>query len=185
MPIREWARKHLKKDSNENEKDEEDERPPSFQIYRSDTKEITPLQIPDNPSIYESGSLSARPASSTSKNKRFTLLGTRPRSASQNSLPDWNPPDESDPNAERDWEERATRLAKLRPASLTASHEDLTSLSKLSLNEEKKKAVQSSDGYLLPQIRGDAPIGTIRGVSSEEALQEAIQLHEEGSKLSY
>jgi len=179
MPLREWAKKHIKKDSEE--KNTDYERPPSFQIYRSDTKEITPLHIPDGPAIYQSGSLSAQSLSSPNKTKRFSLLGVRARSSSQNSLPDWTPPDESDPNAERDWEQRATRLAKLRPTSLTSSQEELASLAKLSINE-KPVAAQSLDGHLLPQVQNSVPTGMIRGISSEDALQEAIQLHEDGSE---
>ena len=180
MPFREWAKKHIKNGTEEKGVDYTP--PPSVQITRSDTTQITPLQIPDAPVKHERGSLSARPASSSKKDKRFTLLGMRHRSSSQNSLPDWNPPSESDPNAERDWEERATKLAKLRPNSLSASHEDLTKLANLSLAEEKQKAAQSADGHLLPEAEGSESIGIIRGMSSEQALQEAIRLHEEGSK---
>jgi len=168
----------LKKDVDDKATDQVN--PPSFQIFRSDTKDLAPLQIPDTPSIYESGSLSAQPASS-GKNKRFTLSGMRHRSTSQNSLPDWNPPDESDPNAERDWEERATKLAKLRPSSMSASQEDLADLAKLSVTEEKQRAAQSADGHLLPQVEGSSTLGMIRGMTSEQALHEAIRLHEEGS----
>src|SRR6266496_6235028 len=152
MPLREWAKKHIyKKES----KEPEGSAPPPVQLFRSDTMGITPLEIPKAGSSYEKGNLYPpspilTPSPKSPKANRLSLLGARHRSTSQNSLPDWTPPDESDPNAERDWEVRATKLAKLRPTSMTASNENLAELAKLSVKDESKP-IASSDGHLLPK----------------------------------
>jgi hypothetical protein len=185
MPLREWAKKHIhKKESNEEIGKEHDTSP--VRIVRSDTMGITPLQIPETSTSHEKGNLyvsspmlTASPRSP--KPNRLSRVGARHRSTSQNSLPDWNPPDESDPNAERDWEVRATKLAKLRPSSMSASQEDLANLAKLSVKDEAKPLI-SSDGHLLPDDKatGWAPVNIVDGLTSDEALQEAIRLHEAG-----
>jgi hypothetical protein len=192
MPLREWAKKHIhKKDSKvHNEPTVSDKNdPPEFKVFRSDTLGITPLQIPDAGYTVEKGGLtSSSPGGITPKSpkgNRLSLLGARHRSSSQVSLPDWDPPDDSDPNAERDWEVRATKLAKLRPNSMNASREDLADLAKLSVKDDLPKT--SSDGRLLPKEgeTGWAPLNIIDGMPSDEALQEAIRLHEAGGKINY
>ena len=193
MPLREWAKKHLpkKKPKEDDEStDSEKETPPTsppgggLKIYRSDTQGITPLQIPDVGTSTEKGTLTASQLSASPRSPKFSLakLGARHRSPSQNSLPDWNPPDESDPNAERHWEERATKLAKLRPTSMTASSEDLASLQKLAIRDDPIAQKAPSDhGDAEPEgSTGWAPIKEIDGMTSDEALQEAIRLHEAG-----
>ena len=173
-----------KKESKEQVGEQNDS--PPVQVFRSDTMGITPLQIPETGTSYEKGNLYASsplltPSPKSPKPNRLSRLGARHRSTSQNSLPDWIPPDESDPNAERDWEARATKLAKLRPTSMTASHEDLADLAKLSVKDENKPVI-SSDGHLLPDNKetGWTPANIVDGLTSDEALQEAIRLHEAG-----
>jgi len=97
-------------------------------------------------------------------------------------LPDWSPPDESDPNAERHWEERATKLAKLRPTSMTASSENLASLQKLAIRDDPiQQKAPSEHGAVEPETStGWAPVKVIDGMTSDAALQEAIRLHEAG-----
>jgi len=193
MPLRQWAKKHLpKKKPKEDEEstDSETGSPPSspppggLKVYRSDTLGITPLDIPETGTSTEKGTLTASPVSPSPKSPKFSLakLGARHRSTSQNSLPDWSPPDESDPNAERHWEERATKLAKLRPTSMTASSENLASLQKLAIRDDaipQKPLSVPGDGKLQGST-GWAPVKMIDGMTSDEALQEAIRLHEAG-----
>ena len=194
MPLREWAKKHLPKTKpkeDEESTDSEKETPPTtppgggLKVYRSDTQGITPLQIPDTgTSTTEKGALTASPISPSPRSSKFSLskLGARHRSTSQNSLPDWSPPDESDPNAERHWEERATKLAKLRPTSMTASTENLVSLQKLAIRDDpSSQKTPSEHGDGKPEVStGWAPVKVIDGMTSDEALQEAIRLHEAG-----
>lgn len=193
MPLREWAKKHLpkkKQKDDEESTDSERETPPSspppggLKVYRTDTLGITPLQIPDTGTSAEKGTLTASPISPSPKSARFSLakLGARHRSASQNSLPDWSPPDESDPDAERHWEERATKLAKLRPISMTASSEKLASLEKLAIKDDPiPQRTPSEHGDVEPQgSTGWTPLKIIDGMTSDDALQEAIRLHEAG-----
>jgi len=177
MPFRELGKKHRKKDV----EDKEDVGP-SFQIHQSDSKRIPPIQIPEFPPVSQGGSLSARPEPSPKQKKRFSLLDMRHRSSSQNSLPDWNPPDESDPNAERDWEARATKLAKLRPKSLTTSSEGLDDLAKLSVSAGPVRAPQSADGHLLPREDRDSEIvaRNVRDVYLNKALPTTARFHEDG-----
>ena len=189
MPLKEWAKKHIRKKSSTDQLAAESNESPSFKVYRSDTMGVTPLEIPDTPHSPSKRSFQDPSPSTTSdkspKSKnRLSLLGARHRSASQNSLPDWTPPDESDPNAERDWEARATKLARLRPVSLSTSQENLADLTKLSVKDDAGfiPARVSADGHLIPQgFPGWAPVDTVDGLSSDDALQEAIRLHEAGS----
>lgn len=178
-----------KKDSkNQNEPVDADKSDtPEVKIFRSDTLGITPLQIPNTATSHDKGGLTASspltPSPRTPKVNRLSLLGARHRSSSQNSLPDWIPPDDSDPNAERDWEARATKLAKLRPISMTASQEDLTELAKLSVKDDQpSRPVGGSDGHLMPMEgeTGWMNSNIVDGLTSDEALQEAIRLHEGG-----
>lgn len=185
MPLREWAKKHINK-KEPKELAEEKNDSPQVQIVRSDTMGVARLQIPETGTSHERGNLYGpspilTPSPKSPKPNRLSRLGARHRSTSQNSLPDWIPPDESDPNAERDWEARATKLAKLRPTSMTASQEGLADLVKLSIKDEGKPVV-SSDGHLLPDSHetGWAPANIVDGLTSDEALQEAIRLHEAG-----
>lgn len=192
MPLRKWAKKHFqKKDSDEEVESENEIAPPPVQIYRSDTLGITPLQIPDSGSkfeksdIVESSSRTPSPSPKSPKLKPLSKLGVRHhRSSSQTSLPDWTPPDDADPYAERDWEARATTLAKIRPVSLSVSQDDLADLAKLSVKDEGAPAgpaFSSADGRLSPEPSSAvAPIAIVDGMSSDEALQEAIALHEAG-----
>ena len=186
MPFREWTKKHIHKKESKEPVDSETNGPPSVQLFRSDTMGITPLEIPETGRSYDKGNLypsspTLTPSPKSPKANRLSRLGARHRSTSQNSLQDWTPPDESDPNAERDWEVRATKLAKLRPTSMTASHENLAELVKLSVKDESKPIV-SSDGRLLPENKetGWTPTNIVDGLTSDEALQEAIRLHEAG-----
>jgi hypothetical protein len=182
MPLREWAKKHIhKKESNE-KLDARNEGVPSFTVVRSDTMGVTPLQIPTETSPSEKGGLSVSPYSPSPKSPRSPnrLSRLTHRSTSQTSLPEWTPPDEADPNAERDWEARATSLAKLRPGSMSQSNEDLAALAKLSVRDDGAKAPQSADGRLLPQGSSWVPADTVDGLTSDDALQEAIRLHESG-----
>jgi hypothetical protein len=192
MPLPEWAKKRIhKKDSKrQNEASYSNQSSsPEIKVFRSDTLGITTLQIPDSGSKIEKGGLSASPPMTASprstKSSRLSLPGTRHRSPSQNSLPDWTPPDESDPNAERDWEARATKLAKLRPSSMTASREDLEELAKLSVRDDQPvRPATSPDGRLMPERRDlrTTTANTVDGLTSDEALQEAIRLHEGGGR---
>lgn len=130
-----------------------------------------------------SRSPSPSPSPKSPKHNRLSKLGTHRRSASQVSLPDWVPPDESDPLSERDWEARATKLARIRPSSMTVSHEDLADLARLSVMDEiPVRPSTSPDGHLLPKNEGYGwlPTETVDGMTSEAALQEAIRLHEAG-----
>jgi len=192
MPFREWAKKHIHRSDSS-----EDESPPAqrgspgiqVQVVRSDTMGITPLQIPESGGYQiEKGAGPPRSPSPSPKSanrlKRLSGFG-RNRSSSQTSLPDWNPPDDSDPNAESSWEARATTLARLRPTSLTASQENLANLAKLSIKDDSPpgRAVTSADGHLLPEPKakiGWAPAAVVKGMSADDALQEAIRLHEAG-----
>ena len=182
MPLREWAKKHMQKKQSDEKLDSVADDVPSFKVTRSDSLGVTPLQIPTDASPSEISGLSSSSHSPSSKSprtpNRLSRLGHR--SSSQTSLPEWTPPDEADPNAERDWEARATKLAKLRPVSLSQSNEDLAALSKLSVKDDQAKAPQSADGRLLPQGPGWVPTDTVDGLTSDDALQEAIRLHESG-----
>jgi hypothetical protein len=189
MPLREWAKKHIhkKEDSKENiDSSSDNHGTPSFTVLRSDTMGVTRLQIPDEPIVSEKGKSGPRSPSPSPKSprtpNRLSRLGVHHRSASQQSLPEWTPPAESDPNAERDWEVRATTLAKIRPNSMQASNDDLADLAKLSVREDQPpKSAQSADGRLLPQEASSwVPIDVVDGMSSDDALQEAIRLHESG-----
>jgi hypothetical protein len=177
MSLQEWAKKHLhtKKSSSQDEDSREPDpplQPATFKVYLSDSHGTTPLDVPEDGESHrddksdKSRSSSPISRSHSPKPHRKSFLSSRHgRSTSQNSLPEWNPPDESDPNAERDWEERAVELAKVRPISFSASHENLADLAKLSLQPES-----SSE-----------PVETgWRDASSEEELQEGIRLHESG-----
>jgi len=184
--LREWAKKHIhRSDSSEDESPHGSPRI-QVQVVRSDTMGVTPLQIPEsNRHHTEKGARSPSPSPKSPRRlKRLSGLG-RHRSSSQTSLPDWNPPDDSDPNAESSWEARATTLARLRPTSLTASHENLADLAKLSVKDDSPpgRAVTSEDGHLLPEPKGNvgwAPAAVVEGMSADDALQEAIRLHEAG-----
>jgi hypothetical protein len=190
MPLREWAKRHMRRNSSSSE-DELPQRPaatgsPRIQVVRPDTTGGTSPQIgEDNVSPIEKSERRSRGRSSSpGKLKRRSVLG-RHRSPSQNSLPDWTPPDDSDPNAESSWEARATKLARLRPTSLTASQEGLADLAKLSIKDDvpSGRAVTSKDGHLLPDMKeesGWAPAQVVEGMSADDALQEAIRLHEAG-----
>jgi hypothetical protein len=193
MPLREWAKKHIRKNSSSSE-DEFSQRTaqrgsPRIQVVQPDPKGVTSLQIPERnyPQIEEpEGPPKSRSPSPSSpgKIKRRSVLG-RHRSPSQNSLPDWTPPDDSDPNAESTWEARATKLARLRPTSLTASQENLADLAKLSIKDDSPpgRVVTSEDGHLLPEMKGKsgwASTQVVEGMSADDALQEAIRLHEAG-----
>ena len=188
MPLRDWAKKRLQK------KDPEKESPISpkiaepvqerdFKVFRSDSGGVTPLIIPTDGN--ESGGLkspiirspSPIPASASSTKKPLLPRLGHHRNTSQHSLPDWEEPDASNPNAERDWEARATKLAKLRPVSLTRSQEDLANLATLSIKEDSRPST-SADGHLLPEQTN--PPAIVDGLNSDEALQEAIRLHEAG-----
>jgi hypothetical protein len=191
MPLREWAKKHMHKKEDSTEKvdsDNDNNGTPSFTVLRSDTLGVTRLQILDEPSFSEKGKASPRSPSPSPKSprtpNRLSRLGVHHRSPSQPSLPDWTPPAESDPMAERDWEVRATTLAKIRPTSMQTSNEDLAELAKLSVREDQPpKSAQSADGHLLPQEGSSwVPIDVVDGLSSDDALQEAIRLHESGGK---
>jgi hypothetical protein len=170
MPLREWAKKHMKSSSSEGLNI------PSFQISAADTKNLTALQFLDPHTPHESGSNRVHP----NESKHRSLLNLR-HGASQNSLPEWNPPDELDPNAERHWEIRATELAKLRPKSLNASAENLADIAKLGIADRRGA---SPDGRLLPEpdSTGWVDAGSVRGMSLNAALLEAIRLHEEGGR---
>lgn len=186
MPLREWAKKHIHKKQSDEKLDFASETVPSFKVTPTDSLGVPPLQIPTETSRSEKSGLSASSPSPSPKSpnrisNRLSRLGHR--STSQTSLPEWTPPDEADPNAERDWEARATKLAKLRPVSMSQSNEDLAALAKLSVREDQKKAAQSADGRLLPQGQGWAPTDTVDGLTSDDALQEAIRLHEGGGNL--
>jgi len=193
MPLRKWAKKHLSKkkpkeddESTDSDKETPPASPPGggLKIFRSDTLGITPLNLPGVGTSTEKGPLTASPLSASPKSPKFSLgkLGARHRSTSQNSLPDWSPPDESDPNAERHWEERATKLAKLRPTSMTASSENLVSLQKLAIRDDPSPQKTPSEHGDAEQevLTGWAPVKMIDGMTSDEALQEAIKLHEAG-----
>jgi hypothetical protein len=176
MPL--WLKKHKKGDSksqlDSKEKDAEDlnsntSSPP--QIFRSDTLGIEPIQIPETSEPGQGGlNSSSSTPKSPSRTSRLSKLVIHGRSGSQNSLPNWTPPNESDPNAERDWEARATKLAKLRPTSMQTSQEDLADLSKLSLHDAEQT----------PSTSGWSPLSNVDGMTSDDALQEAIRLHEAG-----
>ena len=190
MPLKEWAKKHIHRKGPTDSIEPETNEVPSFKVYRSDSLGTPSVQIPEAPQrqskmgVLDTSSpvISEKQDKHSSKPNRLSLLGARHRSSSQNSLPDWTPPDESDPNAERDWEARATRLARMRPISLSASHEDLADLTKLSVKDDGPSAMRKSeDGLLLPQRSGGwAPVDTVDGMSSDDALQQAIRLHESG-----
>jgi hypothetical protein len=178
MPL--WPKKH-KKVSKSQEVDSND---PSLQIFRSDTVGIEPIRIPskDTPTSEKPGRNTAPPSPVSPKPSRLSRLGIHHRSVSQNSLPDWTPPDESDPNAERDWEARATKLAKLRPTSMQASHDGLADLARLSVRESPvpSEGAQSPISPGSSQPAGWSSLNTVDGMTSEDALQEAIRLHEAG-----
>jgi len=114
-------------------------------------------------------------AKSLDKLKRLSGLG-RNRSSSQTSLPYWTPLDDSDPIAESSWEARATKFnfARLR----------LPSLKGLGITKSPPgREVTSADGHLLPEPGtkiGCAPAAVVEGMSADDALQEAIRLHESG-----
>ena len=184
MPLREWAKKHIHKKHSNEKIDLVTDAVPSFKVTRSDSLGVTPLQIPTESPPSEKSGLSSSTYSPSSKSprtpNRLSRLGHR--STSQTSLPEWTPPNEADPNAERDWEARATKLAKLRPVSMSQSNEDLAALAKLSVRDDQAKSAQSADGRLLPQGPGWMPTDTVDGLTSDDALQEAIRLHEGGGK---
>ncbi len=71
-------------------------------------------------------------------------------------------------------------MAKLRPVSMSQSNEDLAALAKLSVRDDGAKAAQSADGRLLPEGPSWVPTDTVDGLTSDDALQEAIRLHESG-----
>ena len=191
MPLRGWPKKSLRK-----AKDAEKESPetrdiaesvqePGFKIYRSDTLGATPLIIPaersdsgglKSPSVRSRSPSPVPPSASSTKKSLLPRLGHH-RNNSQNSLADWDEPDASDPNADRDWEARATQLAKLRPTSLTSSQGDLVNLSALSIKEDSQPST-SADGRPLPEQT--PPSLVVDGMNIDEALQEAIRLHEAG-----
>jgi hypothetical protein len=183
MPL--WPKKH-KKDSKSQEVDTND---PPLQIFRSDTLGIEPLRIPsnDSPTSEKPGRNTPSPSPVSPKPSRLSRLGLHHRSVSQNSLPEWTPPDESDPNAERDWEARATKLAKLRPTSMQASHDELADLAKLSVRESPvpSEGPQSPIGQGSNQGAGWLSLNTVDGMTSDDALQEAIRLHEAGGILYF
>jgi hypothetical protein len=176
MPL--WSKKH-KKDSKE--KVEVDSNDPALLVFRSDTLGIEPIKIPSAlpPVSEKAGRDTPSPSPvSPSKTSRLSRLGIHHRSGSQNSLPNWTPPDESDPNAERDWEARATKLAKLRPMSMQSSQHDLADLAKLSVKDTPVTNVGRSS----PDSQGSgwSSMNTVDGMTSDDALQEAIRLHEAG-----
>jgi hypothetical protein len=192
MPLREWAKKHIHKKGSREEKEEKGglesgEGPPNLQVFRSDTLGITPIQIPETGSSHHKGLSTPSPilgsSPKSSKPGRLSLLGARHRSGSENSLPDWDPPDDSNPNAGRDWEVRATTLAKLRPSSMASSQEDLADLTKLSIKDDQSQVglrTTRDDDLTTEGTSRSGPPKIIDGLSSEEALQEAIRLHEAG-----
>jgi hypothetical protein len=194
MSLREWAKKHIHKGESKEDAPLQNPPGPTFKVYRTDSMGITPLRIPDNgssqgndglntPSPVPSPLPSRSPSPKSPKGRRLSKLGVHRHSPSQVSLPDWVPPNESDPNAERDWEARATKLARVRPTSMSASYEDLADLARLSVKEETPiRPSTSPDGYLLPKNEGYewGSTGTLDGMTSDEALQEAIRLHETG-----
>ena len=187
MPLRDWAKRHIRKKSSKDQKpstddSSENDGSPTLKVFRSDTLGTTPVDIPTTGNSNEKAPLTVSAPSSPkpSKGNRLSLIGARHRSHSQNSLPDWNPPDDSDPNAERDWEARATKLAKLRPISITASSENLADLAKLSIKDAQPPRT-SPDGHLFAgNAVGLDQTNMIDGLTSDDALQEAIRLHEAG-----
>jgi hypothetical protein len=61
----------------------------------------------------------------------------------------------------------------------------LADLAKLSIKDDAPsgRVVTSKDGHLLPEMKeesGWAPAQVVEGMSSDDALQEAIRLHEAG-----
>ena len=187
MPLRDWAKKHLQKKDPEKESPAPEIAEPAqeqeFKVFRSDSIGVTTLVIPTEGN--ESGGLkspvirspSPIPAGASATKKSLLPKLGHHRNHSQNSLEDWQEPDASNPNAERDWEARATKLAKLRPTSLTSSQEDLANLATLSIKDDSRPST-SADGHLLPE-QSNAP-AIVDGLNSDDALQEAIRLHETG-----
>src|ERR1700686_2018230 len=100
MPL--WPRKH-KKEEAKGKEEIPTSSPPPLKVFRSDTFGIEPLTIPNEESASsEKSGLSPSPSPSPvspSRPSRLSRLGIHHRSGSQNSLPNWTPPDESDPNA--------------------------------------------------------------------------------------
>jgi len=68
---------------------------------------------------------------------------------------------------------------------MTASMEDLAELAKLSVRDDQPaRPTTSPDGRLMPTQRDlrKTPANIADGLTSDEALQEAIRLHEGGGR---